>query len=213
MKVNIRNQIVRKYFSNEFELTINRINRTFLLLFILSLIPVFSLSQNMPNEILDQKGGFKDLKIGDPFSKWSNKLTYAGKDDNGEIYYTFNGECCQKLFETQLAAVTLKFKNNKLEVIYLFTPVTQRYSTSTSSWVSDEYLSLKAKFEHIFNQKARESMPKEGDGPISSWYGRKIMLQLTFEYMGLEFDKYNRAIKKERCYIIISKPHDLNSGF
>ncbi|TXD80921.1 hypothetical protein ESY86_19760 [Subsaximicrobium wynnwilliamsii] len=172
-------------------------------------LPLLSYSQSEPNLILDEKNGFKDLKIGDNYSKWSSDLTLTNTD-NGIKYYDFIGSCCKKLFSSDLEKIGLGFKNNILDVIFLTTPTERDYS---ESWTSSEYRYLKGSFGEVLEEKAYESAPDDNSGDINSiWLGNKIQLILTFEYMGLkDFD--GKYIKTSRCKVLISKRPDLKSGF
>lgn len=180
-----------------------------LIYFLFITLPLLSFSQSKPNLILDEKNGFKDLKIGDNYSKWSDDLTFTNAD-NGIRYYDFTGSCCNKLFSTNLEKVRLGFKNNVLDVIFLVTPTEKDYS---ESWTSSEYRYLKGSFEEVLEEKAYESATNDNSGDINSiWLGNKIQLILTFEYMGLK-DFNGKYIKTSRCKVLISKRPDLKSGF
>jgi len=172
-------------------------------------LPLLSFSQSEPNLILDEKNGFKDLKIGDNYSKWSDELIFTNTD-NGIKYYDFTGSCCKKLFSSNLGKVRLGFKNNVLDVIFLTTPTEKDY---TEGWISSEYKYLKGSFEEVLEEKVNDIASDNESGDINSvWLGKKIQLILTFEYMGLK-DFNGKYIKTSRCKVLISKRPDLKNGF
>lgn len=177
--------------------------------FLIIFISFLTFSQAQTKSILDKKNGFKDIKIGDNYSKWSDKINYTNSN-NGIKYYDFEGDCCRKLFSKKLKKVRLGFKNNILDVIYLETPIEKNYS---EGWTSSEYKYLKGSFEEVLEERGTEVAPNDNSGNIRClWLGKNIQMILTYEYMGLKnFDE--RFIKTDRCNILISKKPDLKSGF
>ena len=177
--------------------------------FLFIILPFLGFSQSKPNSILDEKNGFKDLKIGDNYSKWSNEIIFTNFD-NGIKYYDFVGNCCKQLFSSDLEKVRLGFNNDVLEVIFLTTSTENDYS---EGWLSSEYKYLKESFEEVLEEKVDNIPTDDNSGEVNSfWFGSEIQLILTFEYMGLKKidEKY---IKTSRCNVLISKRPDLKGGF
>ncbi len=183
--------------------------KKFIFYFLFVTIPLVSFSQSEHNSILDKKNGFKDLKIGANYSKWSSDLKFTNTN-NGIKYYDFTGNCCKKLFSSDLGEVRLGFENNILDVIFLVTLTKKDYS---KGWVSSEYKYLKGSFEEVFEEKVSDISSDDNSGNINSvWLGNNIQLILTFEYMGLK-DFGGKYIKTSRCNVLISKRPNLKAGF
>lgn len=176
-------------------------------------MPFFSLighSQTKSSTILDEKNGFKEFKLDDQYSKWSAEIKFTNSEDEGKKYYDYTGNCCQKLFNSELRKIRLGFKYNVLNLIYLVTPTEKQVG---EDYLSAEYKYLKSSFDLLFQQKGYEAMPDDNSGDVQSiWMGNKIQLILTYEYMGIkDFD--GKYIATSRCNVLISKISNLNDGF
>ncbi len=128
-------------------------------------------------EKLDEKNGFKELKLGDTFYKWQQNLTYQRTDDNVKIYF-YNGECCKTIFGFSIKSILLYFADNKLIKIGLLhktTPESEGYKIDASkifSGIVDSF-GLASSKDNISDGKV-----------IMYWFGKKVGLFSTWTYLG-----------------------------
>ncbi|HYV95016.1 MAG TPA: hypothetical protein VE978_24795 [Chitinophagales bacterium] len=122
---------------------------------------------------LDNNGGFKDFKIGDPKSKWQQYLGNPCSKIGNTYWYI--GDCCRTAFGLPVTNIrlTFGFDDNKLQAIVVYFGDTMEM---------DKVLEL---LNHI---KAAFGKPNAGGGDEKTgnmemqWIGSKIVLTLIDTY-------------------------------
>ena len=69
---------------------------------------------------LDEKNGFKDIKLGDDFTKWTTNLQLIKALPDNETIYKYTGTCCQEVFSTPVETIEIIFANNKIVYIGIY---------------------------------------------------------------------------------------------
>ena len=161
---------------------------------------------------LDEKNGFKDFKLGDSYTKWSNYLTFDGTWKDGSKAYVYTGNCCNTVFEYDIESIILRFYSEKLVAIILTTKKFQEsfdVSGQYTNWRSKDFESIKTSFSILFGPPT--GLDKgENTGTIThSWIGKKVVLFSVYEYLG--------TISGDRQKIIIGDLNfsnsDIQNGF
>lgn len=178
------------------------------IIFLALLFPLSVLSQSKMNKILDERNGFKEFKIDDSYSKWKENLEFIGSGNYDIKQYLYTGSCCHQIFEFDIDSIKLGFKNDKLYLISLTTPIEINSSTN---YVSSTYSILKQNFEELLQQEVYDGPIDEGQvGCV--WHGTLINLVLIYDYEGLrEFDGFYKTTSK--CLVILHKKTPLEEGF
>lgn len=136
---------------------------------------------------LDEKNGYKDFKLGDSYSKWENQLKYEGDYDDGSKAYSYQGECCKKIFEYNIEEIILRFSNNKLVIIDITTEKFQKeynISGKYTDWRAVDFESINSSFSIIFGKPTQVEMSKDTGEVIHIWAGKKVMLISRYENLG-----------------------------
>ena len=165
---------------------------------------------------LDARNGYKDLKLGDSFNKWSSDLTELFRDDavKGERYFKYNGMCCTKVFEFPVERIILTFYDNKIVRIYIElqnfqTFYKRQYTTGFSK--DGGYNILNSEFASLFGKPSDSKFEKDGNPYhiFTGWFGQKVHLESCYKYIG--------AAEGEFAVIVIVsaeyKMKDLKNGF
>ena len=130
---------------------------------------------------LDNKGGFKEIKLGDLYSKWSAFLTpMTDKGDyNGELY-NLNHSCCDYVFSYKIGSLILEFINNKIIKIYIALPACGHDGDWKECY--DKYNDLVDKFKSLYG-KQTSFVPNNNNGNFqTTWRG--VTVQLTCDLVG-----------------------------
>ena len=123
---------------------------------------------------LDTNGGFKDFKIGDPKSKWSQFL--INPSTTLANTYEYSGSCCSTAFGYSLQRIGLTFNDkDKLEKIWLIYKDRQQAAGQRQL-----YNTLVAAFGKPTGGKADDN---SGDMTFE-WDGKKIVLAMINTYKG-----------------------------
>lgn len=107
---------------------------------ILTLISFTVLSQ-VTN--LDEKRGFKEIKLGDTYEKWKDDIAFV-RNDSETKKYKFKGDCCSAFYEYNIPILFLDFY--KEEVVSIYAAIL--YTES----INEEYSSLKPVFDDLHNK-------------------------------------------------------------
>jgi hypothetical protein len=153
---------------------------------------------------LDSKNGFKDFKIGDLLSKWQSNLTFDGTWDDGSKAYLYNGTCCNKVFDYEVAKTILRFKDNKLVGIYITTKKFQEGYTSSgvyTKWRPDDFESIKNSFTYLFGPPFSTTKDDKTGSIIHIWRGKKISLVSTYEYLGIMDGDRQQIVVLDNAFI------------
>lgn len=190
-------------------LTVETMKKIFVVVFVFFFYN--SYSQNLDS--LDRKNGFKDLKLGMPYSKISSDLhLFKTLEDNSKIY-NYTGVCCNKLFDYNLSSVQLKFYNDKLVEIHLKGNLTIADPPGSSSDMSigwSKYKSVVGNFTQLFGipTDSHLTTPEENTYCIQShvWDGKKVTLFSSFWYEG---DTYFTVLIQDKTFY----SNNIKSGF
>ena len=168
----------------------------------------FSIYLSAQNTALDTKNGFKDFTLGDNYLKWASNIVYTNTADANIKYYQYIGSCCQQVFNYNLAFIKLGFKDDKLQVIYLETENEEKIG---NNWISDQYKSIKYSLIQLYGNSTNDTPARESDVKCG-WFGNKVFLILTQEYMGTKLNAGNPKAEA-RCTIMIGIRSKPENGF
>lgn len=132
---------------------------------------------------LDEKNGFKDFNLGDEYIKWSSQLKFINSSDDITIF-EYTGNCCNKLFDFNLAKIGLAFSDSKLVIISLTTDYFQEpYSISNdfTKWRSQDFEYINDSFTQLFGEPTDKNLEKA----TFYWTGQKASLTSKYEYLGV----------------------------
>jgi len=166
--------------------------RIMVLLFIFYAITVIA----QDNDIVDQKNGFKSLKLGDHFFKYYG---YLEETDRPNIF-RYTGDCCTDVFGFPIAFILLTFENYELKTINIIMPQGQgdSYDKSRVKYLDDSFL---AAFGDYSATKEDDTTGNMG----SQWRGKKAMISITYNYMGYKVGWW--------ATITVQTLDKLNNGF
>lgn len=160
---------------------------------------------------LDQKNGFKDFQIGDPYTKWGSDLIYFNTLQSDIKVFKYTGSCCRTLYGYNIPEIRLGFENNVLVVIWFMTEKFQKgYSIDgkyTQFMGTKDFQIIRDNIESQFG-KASGVDGDQSTGKITLfWLGSKVMLNLEYEYLGVS--------NGDRCNILVGKfsPGKKSDGF
>jgi hypothetical protein len=153
---------------------------------------------------LDRRNGFKDVHLGDQYSKWANELTLPGSTDFGMLGYEFKQECLWRydVFETPVQSVTLYFSDNSLKEISVKTEYFQHLGGEllpSGEIRMEEIQPTLDKLSGLFGKPWDITRPankeqQKFNGLISyAWAGQKVLLKMCYE---------NKAVGKS--YLVIN---------
>ncbi|GHS89893.1 hypothetical protein FACS1894201_11230 [Bacteroidia bacterium] len=160
------------------------------------------------NAALDKHAGFKDLKLGDPLSKWENELVYW-KTDGISTWYHCTSTCCRQLFQFNLIQLNVRFENNMLADIVMATEA-QLLDVDHSYFPNNTMInSLKMSFQNLFGKPF--AMPSDFDpryDPYTEtwfWQGNNVSLLLKcVQVGGLVQEADGRIGNRFYCVVTIS---------
>ncbi|MFK7031922.1 hypothetical protein [Flavobacterium oreochromis] len=167
-------------------------------LLLLLLLQVTTYSQSITK--LDEKNGFKDFKIGDDFNKWKKDLIYRGQEGD-EKSYTYNGLCCNEIFDFKIDELQLYFIDNKLfkiAILHINKPNVGDYISSVNP------NKINYKLMEMFGKFSSKEIDANSGKAFLFWLGRKVELLSVYEYLG--------ARVGEKFEVLIMKKTDSNSS-
>ena len=140
---------------------------------------------------LDKKNGFKDFKLGDPYSKHSNQLEYLGFLDGTDDVkgYKYIGYCCTSVFEFNVEDINLQFKNNKLcKIIITLEKFQKEFSVSGQYTKYDQtnYKILNSSFSALFGKPTGYEADEKTGAFFTGWEGENVLLVTKFLYICYE---------------------------
>jgi hypothetical protein len=154
-----------------------------------SIVFVFFIGLNAQTiEKLDIKNGFKDFILGESYSKWESFLVRTGSWDDGSVGYSYNGNCCLKIFEYDVESILLRFHDNKIVGIYITTKKFQESyvkSGKYTEWRTQDFESIRVSFTMLFGEPSYYSTSDSGNVTFQ-WKGKKVNLNSTYEFLGTE---------------------------
>jgi hypothetical protein len=159
---------------------------------------------------LDQKAGFKNLKLNDDFSKYKDSVVFMKKSSDSSSVYRYTGSCCNSVFQFPVDNILLVFKSNKLVGIVITLQKFQKeYSTSQRYTKFDpiNHESIKNSFQILYGPPTGNQVNNEN--PTYSWQGKNVLLTSTYEYLGVQNGDQETITIMLNSYIINS----VKSGF
>lgn len=171
--------------------------RRFLLL-IVTLI--FSLNMVAQKSLIDEKNGFKTIKLGAPKSSFRNLSLFDGQGELQTYQYTPDDNNLYYVFDKKYDAIYLSFdKSNSVVTILLAKTFTGYESYQGALEVSKSTI---GKFSSVFGEY--DEIDKENFKPGVVWYGKRSSYTVGTMYFG---------IHKSESVLIVSKLQGLSSGF
>ena len=158
-------------------------------LFFVLLMAITSTSFCQSVDKLDERNGFKTIKLNEALTMYKGKVQLFNKTPKVTVYtYVGNEPDLQKVFDVLLSDITLYFDNisNKLTMIILRSEYTRdEYSGNHFIKASKDWQSIGDNFTSLFGGssfKKDESYLK--NSLIQTWIGNKVMMDLTLDYYG-----------------------------
>lgn len=159
-----------------------------------------AISQNIQS--LDDKNGFREFKIGDPFSKWKSNLELISSSNDEKTYF-YKGNCCQTFMGVKIEKISLVFLNNKLDNISILLDETNAKDVSLKL---KEYSYVRDKIIDEFGEPSKKNVDSNKGEIVSYWFGNKIALIFFSTYKGYEKGVLN-------IILIAKNPEKSTDGF
>lgn len=161
--------------------------RTFIAFLLISFLTIPAFAQSTAD--LDQRNGFKAIKIGDKYSKYQSNLKLLSTDSktSSSIYeYTPSDGDLYNVFDTKMLQILLTFdKNNNLVAIMLHKFFNGQSHFQTAIDASKD---LNGKFIALFGKASSKIDVNTSDDMRLGlmWIASKVNLQSYVEYYGLD---------------------------
>lgn len=134
---------------------------------------------------LDDKAGFKQIKIGDIYQKWSKSLTLLTDNDSTKVYSIALDKSIDYIFDQPIEKIKLTFKKHRLVNIEIRTKIIQNWRVDSD--VSFEvgmniFHKFRKQFITMFGDKygIELSPPAKILHAKAQWVGDKIILDLEY---------------------------------
>ncbi len=170
----------------------------------LILIITISNSAYSQKSLIDERNGFKTIKLGSQKSNFDNLTLFQTLDDVTAYRYYPNDRDLYKVFDNNYEAIILYFdKNNSLVMIMLaqefrgnnFYENAMDYTKNTM----DKFVRVFGKYDEV------DTHNESGDLDVT-WFGDKTYFSVGWIYFGI-------AKGKAESHLIIGKTEKLSSGF
>jgi hypothetical protein len=152
---------------------------------------ITTMAQNVPNPKLDEKRGFRDLILGDPFSKWQTKIVFDNNTKGGFKVYHLTSTSEYTVYGKDVREIQLTFDKNTLIGISIITDFYQKMPKNQSEY--DLYFPKieLTEISHIVSglnklfgnyNSISEADPNNGKGELFeySWSGKCVKLWLSY---------------------------------
>jgi hypothetical protein len=173
--------------------------------------PMASLGQTIDK--LDEKAGFKDFKLDDPYNKWKSDLVLVRKNNelNDTYTYGYTGASSQSVFNYPVAGIWLTFKSGLLKQIKIQLESFLKPQSETGilpMWSPENHDRINQNLTYMFGKPYSTEAEKETIKISYSWFGEKVMLLSVYEYLGAEGDVQYILVKD-----IEFAKQEIESGF
>jgi hypothetical protein len=178
-----------------------------LLIIIVTILCSEVFGQSLKN--LDEKNGFKEIKLGSSFESYKSSTTFLYESDDKSKLYLYTGECCKSLFNYPLDSIFLRFQENKIVCICLatsfFRPPYEVYEegkTKTAVFRPDDFESIKNSFEQLFGNPTSYSTSENSFNSVSfTWKSDNVDLTSIYQNFGIKGGDRNFIIIFDRKYL------------
>lgn len=141
---------------------------------------------NRTTENLDAQHGFKELILGDDFSKWKSQIIYSGPSP--WQWFIYHGSLDRKIFQFNIDHTELLFSNNKLVMIVLLTKPFHPTYDETGDYPNiglEDYNGLMDSFDFLYGMGSRQIKSEPNKEIKSIWIGSKTVLITEYNYLGI----------------------------
>ncbi|WP_313098748.1 hypothetical protein [Epilithonimonas sp.] len=175
---------------------------------------LYSFAYTQANAKVDERAGFKSLKLGQDYNDFSSLFPVASKNPNKIVgIWRTNDDELSKLFDNEISHFELTFdKSSKklvtIEAAILITkPYTDPIVFNTYKSVADNLVSVLGKPTEVFK-----------DSYGMCWVGERIFMSVNINPQDLKLDKNNNAIGTTTISFvvdssIIENKKNLKNGF
>jgi hypothetical protein len=153
------------------------------ILFYLHLVLITNYMQGQNLNDLDSRNGFKEFKLGNPYSKWSKDLVFDSYSEDGEKKYLYTGSCCDKIFNYEIQQIQLGVTNNKISTICITTRKFRENNGKIIDWRTDDFMEINKNFEYLFGEPSYIKKPDNGE-VVFLWYGKRVNLISCYKFTG-----------------------------
>jgi len=136
---------------------------------------------------LDNKNGFKDFKLSDSYSLWEDDLIFLNNIGNDTKLYNYEGNCCEKLFEYDIAKIALIFKENKLVSLRITTRKLQEskdVSGKSTEYYGKDAQSINSSLAFLFGEPTSKRVPENSSAVFYDWESENILLISKYDFLG-----------------------------
>lgn len=167
-------------------------------------ITTISISAYSQKSLIDERNGFKSIKLGSAKSSFSNLQLFQELEGLTAYRYYPSDNDLLYVFDSKYDAIILYFdKTNSLAMIMITQEFTGNNFYQNALSHSDK---IRDKFVRVFG-KFDEVDAEDSSGNISvTWYGEKAFFSVGTIYFGI-------AKGKAESNVVIGKTSKLSSGF
>lgn len=174
-----------------------------IIVFTLFLIVSISYSQNQE---LDNKNGFKSLKLGTTIEEFSNYEVVSKANNQTTVLWTPpSASDLNYLFENKIDLLSLSFnEENQLNKIVVKLIVKGKYGDKNAK---NKYNSIKGKIESVLGKA--KTHPKE---QISLWKGENVKMYLSLKYENGKMNDNDEFTTLHSIDLLVMSTHKLDGG-
>lgn len=165
---------------------------------------VFTTSVLAQKSLIDERNGFKTIKLGSKKSSFNNLTLFQNLDEMTAYRYYPSDRDLYNVFDNNYDAIILYFDKNSSLVMIMITKVFtgNNFYQDALNYSND----TREKFVRVFG-KYDEVDADDNSGNISvTWYGQKAFFSVGTIYFGI-------AKGKAESNVVIGKATSLSSGF
>jgi hypothetical protein len=172
-------------------------NFTILLVFCLSCYSAFGQVTS-----LEEKRGFKKIRLGDRLEKWEQALSYKGKNDQGQVLYEYVGECCKELYDYKVDGIVVYIDEGSIVKIGCVIKDVTPISNGSYPFDPKVFDNLKDKLSYTIGEPDDISTNENKKIQITAtWLDKNTVLNLTLIHKSIEISDNVYFVIKDRNYL------------
>jgi len=164
---------------------------------------------------LDRRNGFKDIHLGDAYSKWAKDMTFYKDGEKGEKLFFLNPSKLSEysVFDQKTDGIVLYFLNNSIKRIKIETDYLQKPKSESGKYTDvniEEIKPVLINLSELFGKPdyAGEGTMSANELFMFAWKGKKVILKLGY-INGPETGSFLRL----NLYSVEYLSNDLKTGF
>lgn len=164
---------------------------------------------------LDNRNGFKDIHLGDAYSKWSKNLIFHKDGEKGEKLYFLNPSKLSdySVFDKETDAILIYFRADSIRRITIETDYFQKPKKESGKYTDINIDEVKPTLAYLTEVFGKSGYAGEGDMKINelfmfAWKGEKVILKVGY-INGPEQGSFLRI----DLFSVFHLEKDIRSGF